>query len=275
VAKPAGKPLECDIEAAADEYITARVSVLQALEGNPYQAEVRAQPPLQGLLVASTSSPMMNRICGDVRSSADALMALLPWFAARRCVAAVSLTVSAGKPAAMQRIGMVDLRRWNGWTHTQLAAPIAGLPPTRSPLEVEEVLDETVDFFANIHAKAFHTPAERQASNRASFSGLIADPRAKGFLVRIDGKPVAGAIVYFASNGFAYLGTAATLREARGRGCHSALIGCRIAAARRHGSKFVAATATPNSQSRRNLERLGFVASHLQALYRVALPQHS
>jgi GNAT superfamily N-acetyltransferase len=160
----------------------------------------------------------------------------------------------------------------NGWTHLQFAAVIEAVSLPQSTLEVEEVTPSTINSFTAIHATAFHTPAERQAANHSAFAALVADPRAKGYLVRMEGKLVAGAIVYFASNGVAYLGTAATQRDARGLGCHSALIGCRIAAARRHGCKFVAATATPNSQSRRNLERLGFVASHLQALYRVAVP---
>jgi GNAT superfamily N-acetyltransferase len=253
--------------AAAEEYMAARVAVLAALSGNPYGAELHAIGQLRAFLVRSTSSPMMNQIRGDCRGSPEALSALVAWFAQRRSVPAVSLIFQTGKPPNSVMIGGQGLRRLNGWTHVVLAAPVSELSVQPSPLTVEELTADSVEAFTRIHADAFHTAPERKASNHASFAGLIAGEHAKGFLVRIDGKPAAGGIVYFASNGVAYLGTAATRRDARGQGCHSALILCRIAAARERGCQFVAATATPNSQSRRNLERFGMAASHTQALY--------
>jgi GNAT superfamily N-acetyltransferase len=256
------------IETAAAEYLAVRVAAVRGLPGNPYRAELRTHGKLLGFLVGKTSSPMMNRICGEARSAPDALADLVSWFEGRQCVPAVSLIVRKGRTAPVETIGSLHFRRLNGWTHLHLAAPVAELTVRQSTLEVEEVTADTIDSFAAIHAEAFRTEAERQPINRASFAGLIGNEHAKGFLVRLDGKPAAGAIVYFASNGVAYLGTSATRRAARGRGCHSALIGHRIMAARQHGSRFVAATAMPKSQSRRNLERLGLVASHLQALYR-------
>ena len=75
--------------------------------------------------------------------------------------------------------------------------------------------------------------------------------------------------MYLASNGVAYLGTAATRKDARGLGYHGALISHRIEQAKKHGSLVVAATALPSSQSRRNLQRMGLAVSHVQALYRL------
>jgi ribosomal protein S18 acetylase RimI-like enzyme len=214
---------------------------------------------------------MVNRIVGDPREAPEAFTALLEWFAAHRCTAAIPLVVHNRRASATEMVGRNELRRLNGWTHVQLASSIDDTPLPQPAVEVEEVTAASVGSFAAIHAEAFNTPPAGQPVNRASFAGLLSGNSAKGFIVRVDGKPLAGAIVYFTKNGVAYLATAATLREARGRGCHSALIGSRIAAAREHGSRFVSATATPNSQSRRNLERFGLTASHMQTLYRRAM----
>jgi GNAT superfamily N-acetyltransferase len=258
------------IETAAAGYLGARVAALLALKGNPYRAATRAVGPLQGFLVQATPSPMVNRICGDPTEAPDAFTKLLEWFAAHQCTAAIPIVVPNRRPAATIMSGRHELKRLNGWTHLLFAAAI-GTPKLPSPaVDVEEVTTETIEAFAAIHAEAFKTPPSGQPVNRASFTGLFEGDSAQGFIARVDGKPAAAAIVYFAKNGVAYLATAATRRDARGRGCHAALISRRIEAARAHGSQFVAATALPNSQSRRNLERLGLTVSHMQTLYRAS-----
>jgi hypothetical protein len=258
------------IEATSAEYLCARVAALLSLEGNPHRAAMCSHGSLQGLLVQVTTSPMVNRIVGDPREAPDALTELLEWFAAHQSQPAISLIVHNRRPSPIEVVGQHQLRRLNGWTHLQFASSIDGPSITPPAVEVEEVMEDSIDAFAAIHAEAFNTLPAGQPVNRASFAGLLSGNGAKGFIARVDGKPAAGAIVYFAKNGVAYLATAATRREARGRGCHGALIGSRIAAAREHGSLFVTATATPNSQSRRNLERFGLTASHMQTLYRPA-----
>ena len=255
------------IEAAEAEYLRARVVGLLGIEGNPHGAAVRTEGPLQGFLVGSTTSPMVNRICGDPAEAPEELAALLAWFVTHGSQAAIPRIFHDSKPQANATVGLWKLRRLNGWTHIQLAAGIDHATVLQSSVLVDEMTSKSVDAFADLHAEAFNTPKAAQALNRASFASLLAGGHARGFLVHVAHKPVAGAMVYFAENGVAYLGTAVTRRGERGNGYHSALIGCRIIAARENGSRFVAATATPNSQSRRNLERFGLQASHTQTLY--------
>jgi GNAT superfamily N-acetyltransferase len=257
------------IETASAEYLRARVAALLTLKGNPYRAAIREHGPLQGFLVRATPSPMVNRICGDPTEAPGAFSKLVEWFAAHECSPAVPWIVGNRRPIATVTIGDHALRRLNGWTQLLLASPIDISRPLSIGADVEEVTPETIDAFGAIHAEAFHTPPAGRPVNRASFAGILAGDSAKGFIIRIAGEPVAGAIVYFADNGVACLGTAATRRDARGRGFHGALIAARIAAAREHGSQYVAATALANSQSRRNLERFGLTVSHTQTLYRV------
>src|SRR5450830_1931730 len=94
----------------------------------------------------------------------------------------------------------------------------------------------------------------------------MSNERLKIYVLKADGNVVAGALMYLACNGIAYLGTAATRKNARGLGCHGALISHRIEQAKKHGSLVIAATALPSSQSRRNLQRTRLATSHAQAL---------
>ncbi|MFM2078507.1 MAG: hypothetical protein RJA49_2397 [Actinomycetota bacterium] len=63
-----------------------------------------------------------------------------------------------------------------------------------------------------------------------------------------------------------YIGGAATLPSRRGLGLQSALVAHRLGLARSAGCDFVVATALPDGQSARNLERLGFMQLYTQAV---------
>jgi GNAT superfamily N-acetyltransferase len=63
-----------------------------------------------------------------------------------------------------------------------------------------------------------------------------------------------------------YIGGATTLPAYRGLGLQSALVVHRLGLARSAGCEFVVATALPQGQSARNLERLGFVQLYTQAV---------
>lgn len=79
------------------------------------------------------------------------------------------------------------------------------------------------------------------------------------------GAPVACATITVV-DGVAQLGGANTLAAHRGHGLQSALLAHRLHAAADAGCTLATATALPDGQSARNLERLGFVALYTQAV---------
>jgi len=157
-----------------------------------------------------------------------------------------------------------------GWTHLQLARSVGDITLNQHSFEIEETTSQTLTECTALHAGAFHISPEHRQLSQASFAGLMSDERLKIYVLKAEGLVVAGALVYLACNGVAYLGTAATQKNARGLGYHRALISHRIQQAKKHGSFVIAATALPGSQSRRNLQRTGLVPCHTQALYRLA-----
>ena len=256
------------IEAAECEYLRSRVENLADVSGNPYGARVFFNADFPCFQVKASPSPMFNRIYGDIASDPLAVLKLLNESAERSAV-----TPLIGKSSALEQyaiLGEERLERLRGWTHLQLACAIENVVLSYHSFEIEEVTPKTLALFAEVHAAGFHTKPEHRLLNQASFAGQRPDGRLKIYVLKAQGVVVAGASMYLASNGVAYLGTAATRKDARGYGYHAALISHRVEQAKKHGGQWVAATALASSQSRRNLERAGFTASHAQALYRLA-----
>lgn len=256
------------IEAAESEYLCSRVESLSRVSGNPFGARVFFNGAFPCFQVKATPSPMFNRIYGDSTGEHQSLLSLLTESAEYSTV-----TPLIGKASTLEQYAFVGdgrLERLRGWTHLQLACSIEDVALNHHSFEIEEVTSHTLPEFAAVHASGFHTKPEHRQLSQASFAGLLSNERLKIYILKADGQVVAGALVYLASNGIAYLGTAATRKNARGFGYHGALISHRIEQAKKHGSLVIAATALASSQSRRNLQRTGLATSHVQALYRLA-----
>ncbi|CRM68241.1 GNAT family N-acetyltransferase [Pseudomonas sp. 58 R 3] len=255
------------IEAAEAEYLCSRVESLSRVSGNPFGARVFFNGAFPCFQVKASPSPMFNRIYGDINGSPQPILSLL-----KRSAEYSTVTPLIGKPSSLEHlasVGETRLERLRGWTHLQLGCAINDMVLSQHLFEIEEATSHTLPQFAAVHASGFHTKPEHRQLSQASFAGLLSDDRLKIYVLKADGDVVAGALMYLASNGVAYLGTAATRKDARGLGYHGALISHRIEQAKRYGSLVIAATALPSSQSRRNLQRTGLATSHAQALYRL------
>lgn len=256
------------IEAAEGEYLRTRVESLAGISGNPYGARVFFNAGFPCFRVSASPGPMFNRIYGDIAGKPLAVLKLL-----NESSEYSTVTPLIGTPSALEQYALVGgarLERLRGWTHLQFACAVEHVVVSRHSFEIEEITLKTLSQFADVHAGGFHTRPEHRLLNQASFEGLTPDGRLRIYVLKKDGEVLAGASMYLASNGIAYLGTAATRKDARGYGYHGALISHRIEQAKKHRSNWVAATALANSQSRRNLQRAGLRVSHAQALYRLA-----
>ena len=258
------------LETAEREYLCARVENLLQRADNPYGARVFQHQGMACFHVKGCASPMFNRVYADPALAPDTTVALL-----KADAEGTSVWPHIAKTAAFAprlSVGEDQLERLKGWTHLQLSCPLEQAITHPHGFIIETVSAGDLSEFAAVHAAGFRADPARAAVNQASFSGLVANERLTLYVAWLDGERVAGAALYSASNGIAYLGTAATCKHARGQGLHQALITHRIEQARAMGCQRVAATTLANAQSRRNLQRAGLIVSHAQALYRLAHP---
>ncbi|HJS49538.1 MAG TPA: non-canonical purine NTP pyrophosphatase [Gaiellaceae bacterium] len=135
-------------------------------------------------------------------------------------------------------------------------------PPPPPPAGVDTRVVETLDDFRacdDVYAVGFGSSEEDRAAWDATleqrWDAYQAADHVLQFVGSVDGAPVAAATALFSRVGV-FLGGAATLPEARGRGAFRALVHARWEEAVRRGTPFLAVDAGP--QSRPVLERLGF-----------------
>jgi hypothetical protein len=130
-------------------------------------------------------------------------------------------------------------------------------PAIDTALRVEEIDAQHADVFECVVAPALGVPVGLGPGIRST----IGKPGWRFYLAYDGSRPVAGAALHVQEGG-GWLGLGATLLDDRGRGAQTALLARRIADARELGCAWVTAdtlvTARP-SQSRRNMERSGFV----------------
>ncbi|UVM52709.1 MULTISPECIES: GNAT family N-acetyltransferase [unclassified Pseudomonas] len=253
------------IEAAEFEYLQFRVRSLLDIAGNPFGAKTENEGRVNSFSVEASASPMLNRIYGDLVSSADEVSALIVRYKKLLALPVVGLLRKTQKTILVDGQSL-DLLK--GWTHVQLGCGIDQVKVSTSSFLVEEVTHETLDLFLKLHAEGFCTNLSDRNVNKSIFSALLMEGRARLYLIKVEGRAAAGSVLWLASNGVGYLGTAVTAKPFRGIGCHQALISHRITKAREYGCNYIAATALPTSKSRKNLEKQGLMMSHWQSLYR-------
>ena len=105
-------------------------------------------------------------------------------------------------PATLNLAGLT-LAKLRGWTHLQLACSLEAVHQAPPDVEIQPVTAATLAAFAALHAEGFHRDPAVRAVNEASFSGLLEDPCARLSLLYAEGRPVAGAALFCASNGVA------------------------------------------------------------------------
>jgi MOSC domain-containing protein YiiM/GNAT superfamily N-acetyltransferase len=105
----------------------------------------------------------------------------------------------------------------------------------------------------------------------AAARNIAAIPGMHLLLAELDGRP-AGAAGLFTRARVGDLSHATVLPWARGRGVHGALISARARLAEEHGCTLITAQTDSNSQSERNMMRLGLERLFERGVYRVAAP---
>lgn len=150
------------------------------------------------------------------------------------------------------------------WFRNVYAHSLQSLPSI-GRLQIDEVDDDLeADWTAILGSGHEHGTPERRTSDEFC-AAMHRVPGALNLIATIDGRPVGtGSLTPVRT--VAWLGGAATLPEARGRGAQHALLADRLHRARRLGCSLAAATAVPGGVSARNLTRVGFQLLYTQAV---------
>jgi GNAT superfamily N-acetyltransferase len=244
------------LEAPLDTFGIARVEALAELPGNPLDLRIeRFGDVVAPAALAAPELDFVNRITGlgsgerlDEILSFYGGLGLRPWL---EVTPGVELSADAA------------LLDFQSVLYGAASADVEPLLPVRETDDSGATARLLLDAFGvppDIAER--HSPALAQATRRTS---------GRMFVVDFDGRPAAGAILTI-RDAVGYLTMAGTLPEFRGRGCQSALIAARIAAAAVAGCELMVATAAFGSVSQRNIERGGLRVAYTKPVLRLTPP---
>lgn len=154
-----------------------------------------------------------------------------------------------------------------------LGAPIEGVrdAPAVAGLTIREVgTDEATDW-ETVICEGFELEGVVRNAWLAGARAFAVIPGMRLLLAELDGRP-AGAAGLFTRARVGDLAPAAVLPWARGRGIHAALIAARARLAETHGCTLITAQADTDSQSERNMLRMGLERLLVRGVYRVEAP---
>lgn len=180
---------------------------------------------------------------------------------------------SAGLPPALEvcpwsssdLVGALQRRGYTvAWFRNVYAHGLRGLPP-RSRVQIDDVGDDLEAEWTDILGSQYE-PGTPERQNSDEFCAAVHRVAgAQNLVAIIDGKAVGtGSLTPVRT--VAWLGGAATLPDARGRGVQHALLIDRLHRASRMGCRMAAVTAVPDGVSARNLLRVGFQLLYTQAV---------
>lgn len=217
-----------------------------------------------GALIAFGPGRYVNRAMavGLGGTDADTAVAAVTDFYASRGLSP-SLELSPWAPAELvELLGAAGFRVQ--WFRNVYVRDLADLPPPDAT-QIEAVTELTARIRKHIISDEAAEGSESRRISDEYCDAAALVPGSTDYMALVDGAPAACASITVV-DGVAQLGGANTLQAFRGRGLQSALVTQRLHAAAAAQCSLATATALPDGQSARNLERLGFTLLYTQAV---------
>lgn len=265
------EPLELARRVEASELSAYRSLVDVARRTSPTPLELEAVPlgKAVALVAPAMRTPLpFNRVIG-LGLWEDATERLVDEASAVYARRGVSFAIEVGPYARPDDlVGWLRARRMRRATAVAIHARRAErLAPPRGPIRVERVGGELRDTVADICCSVLGMPDPVRRLMAAS----VGQPGWRHWLAWIDSAPVAAALS-FVDGDAAWLGWAATLPAARGRGAHGALVLARVSDAAEAGCTIVSTETAVSSAERpdpsfKSFERAGFRVAYERATY--------
>jgi Acetyltransferase (GNAT) domain len=250
------------IEAAAT-YTISRMKILERMPGNPVGIACRKVGAATALSALDLPSSSFNGVVGLRVGQTSEIEPLVQWYRERGQRARFEIAAGDYDPSLGRELARLGF--FQSGFHAALIGECEPDVPAPIGISVEPVTTTAdMEDFLTAYVAGWGIPDAMREQFKTNVRPWFGEPNWSLYLARVDGRPVAAAIL-FVHDGVGYFADSATDPAFRKRGLHLALLVRRRQDARAAGADFVCSGADFLSTSHRNMERVGMRVLFLRA----------
>lgn len=238
--------------AAERDTMVGWLRAMEAVPGNPFGIAIRDFGQATALVCREVPAEVFNRVFGLTAADREQVPAIVAFYREQGATPLFDLSPYAVEPCWVQpNITDVLARQgfYQGAFHQIMyGVPAWEVPPPPPGVTVTEVGPNDAPLFGQVYEQVWGSGDQIRV--------LICRPGFRCYLAWLDGAPAALGVLHIAE-GVGSMANGLTAPEARGRGCHTALLQRRVHDAALAGCDLLASQCMPGAPSQHNQWRAG------------------
>jgi len=254
-----------EIENAEIHMLSSRLALLQAINDNPMQVQIKKFGSATAFSSKVIAGPAFNTVKGITFTDTDELDEIISYYQALQIPCRFEITPAQGTAELFQYLSKKGF--YQSSFHTALYS-IPREDPSLLPsnISVRQLKEHEFHIFADIYVRGFNMPPFTKDGVRHNNEILYDKPEWHFFIAEFQNTP-AGIGVLYINNGIASLAASATLPEFQRKGCHTALIQKRIEKAIATNCHLIVGQARFGSSSQNNMERAHMKIAYTKSIW--------
>ncbi|MGN4886153.1 GNAT family N-acetyltransferase [Bacillus cereus group sp. MYBK106-1] len=254
-----------EIENAEIHMLSSRLALLQAMDGNPMQVQVKKFSSATAFSSKVIAGPAFNTVKGVTFINTDEIDAIISYYHSLQIPCRFEITPAQGTAELFQYLSEKGF--YQSSFHTALySTPREDPSLLPSNISVRKLKENEFDVFADIYVRGFNMPSFTKDGVRQNNEILYDKPGWHFFIAEVQNIP-AGIGVLYINKGITSLAASATLPEFQRKGCHTALIQKRIETAIESNCHLIVGQARFGSSSQNNMERAHMKIAYTKSIW--------
>ncbi|WP_144614272.1 GNAT family N-acetyltransferase [Bacillus cereus] len=254
-----------EIESAEIHMLSSRLTLLQAINGNPMQVQMKKFGSATAFSSKIIAGPAFNTVKGVTFTNTDEIDEIISYYQSLQIPCRFEITPAQGTTKLFQYLSEKGL--YQSSFHTALySIPREDSPLLPSHISVRHLKENEFDTFADIYVRGFNMPSFTKDGVRQNNEILYNKPGWHFFIAEVQNTPASIGVLYI-KNGVASLAASATLPEFQRNGCHTALIQKRIETAIEFNCNLIVGQASFGSGSQNNMERAHMKIAYTKSIW--------
>ncbi|ASI78956.1 GNAT family N-acetyltransferase [Bacillus cereus group sp. Bc002] len=254
-----------EIENAEIHMLSSRLTLLQAINGNPMQVQMKKFGSATAFSSKVIAGPAFNTVKGITFTNTDELDEIISYYQSLQIPCRFEITPAQGTAELFHYLSEKGF--YQSSFHTALySIPRENPSLLPSNISVRQLKENEFHIFADIYVRGFNMPPFTKDGVRQNNEILYDKPGWYFFIAEVQNTP-AGIGVLYINNGIASLAASATLPEFQRKGCHTALIQKRLETAIESNCHLIVGQAKFGSGSQNNMERAHMKIAYTKSIW--------